>query len=523
MKLFLRSLLLTTLLKGLVWVGFVPMWHFPDEHAHLAQVAYYWERKQLTNPKAVPDLNEEINLTEKILGTERDYRGNNKFTFHPEYNIAYTDTTIGQFEEQIRHIPLESRKVMVKREATFYPPLYYLLALVPYGMFYGSSLIERVFATRLLSLILMLLLVVFNYKSFQIVFRMRSTLSAAATLLVAFHPMLSFVGSGVNSDVLFNVVFSAGIYLGLLILSSGLKWNYVLLLIGLSIVATNTKPQGYILPFLFILPLAVVLFQANLRRKFMMIAIGIATLLLLRDKISNFLQGKQYLPDIPHHKEPPLLDISLWKYSLDTLRHTIREVIPWYWGVFKWLGVTYPRFIHRLLNRIMLAASIGFFFYIINFFRRKLGQKDIFYVLFLIYASVIYFVAISIFDFLFIRSHGFSLGVQGRYFFPVVTAQLGLFLIGLTSFSNSPKWQTLIAKLTGSGMIALHFLALYTVTSSYYDVSSVKTLFTQASQYKPVIFKSPFLEFYLSATLLSSIITWILFLRLRSNGLIRRV
>ncbi len=80
-------LLIATFFKGVIWSGVVPLWHFPDEQAHFAQLQNIAEGVKLNKEGST---SEEIYISEKILGTERDERGNNRFTFHSEYNLAYS-------------------------------------------------------------------------------------------------------------------------------------------------------------------------------------------------------------------------------------------------------------------------------------------------------------------------------------------------------------------------------------------------------------------------------------------------
>ena len=75
-------------LKNIIWVSLVPLWHFPDEQAHFAQVAYIAE-EGLAPVGEKPNLTREIFISEVLLGTNRDKTGNNKFTFHPHIKYLF--------------------------------------------------------------------------------------------------------------------------------------------------------------------------------------------------------------------------------------------------------------------------------------------------------------------------------------------------------------------------------------------------------------------------------------------------
>jgi hypothetical protein len=132
---------------------------------------------------------------------------------------------------------------------------------------------------------------------------------------------------------------------------------------------------------------------------------------------------------------------------------------------------------------------------------------------FLLFISVVYFAAVTFWDWQFRRSYGFSFGIQGRYFFPVIVAHMALLMIGISSFvsfvyqklfSRFPI-KTCNAVLSGMTMlviwwIILHSIALWTVATSYYDVSSWQSFVIQASQYKPWIFKGGWWIVWIFAT-----------------------
>ena len=92
-------------------------------------------------------------------------------------------------------------------------------------------------------------------------------------------------------------------------------------------------------------------------------------------------------------------------------------------------------------------------------------------------------------------SHGFSFGIQGRYFFPVISALTALLVFGVLGFTDKKRLRQMIVVFLGLSMIVLHQIALFWLLFSYYSKESVSLFFVQASQYKPWFFKSPVLEF----------------------------
>ncbi|HBU21519.1 TPA: hypothetical protein DEB02_01085, partial [Candidatus Beckwithbacteria bacterium] len=123
---------LAVVIKFLAWSLLVPLWHFPDEQAHFGHVAFIAEGGELTRHGRYPDMTEEIYTSLTILGTKRDEKGNNKFTFHPEYRLPYSDNLTGPQEEEIKSLPLSTRKNFVIRESAYYPHFFYQVSALVY-------------------------------------------------------------------------------------------------------------------------------------------------------------------------------------------------------------------------------------------------------------------------------------------------------------------------------------------------------------------------------------------------------
>lgn len=508
---FLLLLIFIVVFRTIVWALFMPLWHFPDEQAHFSQISLFVETgKMLPYPDFLSqDTSKEIVTSEELLGTSRDWAGNNKFTYHPEYNIQYSQTTIGPYEKDIVLPSVDDRKTFVKKEATSYPPLYYILASIPYRMVYSSDLLTRVFAVRLANIVFSVLLVLFCYKLFRSIFPKNQILVYTATILVAFQPMLTFVSSGINSDNLFNLVFSAGIYLSFSLLKKKYSVTKILLLIGLLFVAVQTKPQGIILVYVYLIPVIVQVMRS--RYRWFLSGLGLVFLFIPGVMIATRAsQGHQILPDVAL-AGLSLPALTFWDHLRWSLSHTYREVMPWYWGVFKWLGLVLPRPINRVINWLMVISLFGLLLYTIEIIKKRYYHK-LFCLFYLAYIPIGYFLILTFWDFLFTRGKGFSIGIQGRYFFPILPVHMALVILGLGVFNSNQRIKVLITKILGLGMMVLNSYAFWYVLSSYYDRYHIVNFFLQASQYKPWFAKSPYLESWLilySVVLLSFIYRYI--------------
>jgi len=488
------GLLLLLIIKQLAWVGFMPLWQFPDEQAHFAQVQnLVEERTRSINPLATTS--REIYETEVLLGTERNDLGNNKYTYHPEFNIEYTDSTVGKFESTILNFPEQYRHDRVIREATGYPPLYYQLSSLGYRLAYQQDFLTRVFTTRLINIFLFIVFYLVVFSIGRELFN-KKNIALLFTLLIVFQPMLSFVMAGVNSDNLFNLLFAISILLSLRLLNRGWHLSTLLLALVNLFLIMKTKPHGILVAVIYLYPLFYLLVRRSGMRIKHLLIISLILLAGFGGVIFSIAQGAQFIPEIGRLKEFPQLSTSEFITHLkNTVRLSYRLILPWYWGVFRWLSMTYPRLIHRMINGVILFAVVGI---IVAIYRnvknpaKNILKPELF--LFLFYVSGVYFLALTVFDYLFIKSYGFSFGFQGRYFFPVISAHMGLLLMGIKTLFSTFKIPGRFMKWLGIAMIGLHIYAHYLVSVSYYAAPTLRQAFRFASQYKPALFKSPYLE-----------------------------
>jgi len=510
MRKILQFLLIAILLKGIFWSLLVPLWHFPDEQAHFGHVAFLVE-SPIKNLGKIKDLTEEIAVSEKLLGVFRDEKGNNRFTYHPEYNLEYSNTLTGIYEKEIKSLPTSTRSNFVAKESAYYPHFFYRVSGLIYQAFYNSNLFIRVFAIRLFWLFTYLITVYLSFLTAELVFSKKSLLPLITAVMVGFQPMFNFVSSGITSDNLHNLLFSAVIYFSLkLLLKPKLStWLSLLITLGLGLV----NKQQFFIALIVVLPVFIIIFLRQPKKiiKYLtylpifLLSAFIFDFKYTKTLIELFFQGKlPYFSLTQSSRKFLLPDYSLFKHIVWSIKHTIREVIPWYWGVFRWLSLVLPRWVNRVLNRLALVAAIGLIIKFIKITKNRQLFKNQ-GLIFITYAAFIYFAVLVIWDWGFFRNHNFSFGIQGRYHFPTIIPHMILLSLGIkTVFSLFGKLAAKISLLLLSlWFIWLNFIALYTITQSYYDLSSYKAFIIQASQYKPWFAKGMFLStsliFYLSS------------------------
>ncbi len=493
MKKLVFLLLFITFLKEIVWIAFVPLWHFPDEQSHFGQIAFLAEKGRMPYDEEL-SLTEEIRKSEELLSTERDELGINKFTYHHEYRIEYTQKLTGKYESQINNLKNNQKaRKMVKIEASRYHPFYYAVLGSIYRLFYYNTLINRVFISRIFQSLLSVLVVLIAFNVGKYIFR-NQLQSLTLAILVSFHPMFSFVSAGVNSDNLGTLLFSAFILITLIILHKKINFKNIFILGTISLLTFIIKPQYFI-----VFPLSVMLFvfkilisleniQIKIIKSVSLIALSFILLsFILRLGLGSGVLVSKFITNF----SPIELTAYFRSYVIP---HLYREVLPWYWGIYNWLGVTYPRIVHRTVNWIGLISMVGLgLIFIKNKFR--LTQFPLKEIVWLIIINIFFVTGIYSYDFLEWSQKNIHLGVQGRYFFPAIITQMSLILTGLLILIPKTwiKFKNYFTHGIGILMIVFNFYALYIVAEAYYDLSSFDRFIIQASQYKPWFFKSWYL------------------------------
>ena len=487
-----KLLLAAAFLNAFSWIILIPIWQYPDEQAHFAQVQDLAELDQV--PARGNNTSYEIAFSEEILGTQRDGLGNNKFTYHPEYKIDYSDSFDGPRESEIVNLPKSARTQLVKSEATKNPPLYYVLGSLAYKLFNGGSLFTRVFAVRALSIIFFLLTVILSYEIGKLIFEKNKILSLALPTLVVFKPMFVFSSTGVLPDTLTNLLFTLVLFLSLKILTGGLQTPTILSVTITIALGVLTRQQFLISVPVVLLAICYQIFKKGSNRGKSILSILIILILIYLAAARGTalpLISNLRIPEQSSLNFKIIFQPSFISYLSSFIRQSIAQTLPWYWGVYKWLSLTVPHVNYQLINRLITVAIFGILVKLgKSFLTRKVTQSDI-VLLFLISSSAIYIIIFVIWDYFFYSSHGFSFGFQGRYFFPMVAFHLAILLTGL--------WQVLeiiFKKFAKYGLLLILFLmilfndvSLSYVAVSYYDTSSVDIFIKQSSQYKPVIFK----------------------------------
>lgn len=517
----LKTLLIAAFLNGLVWILLIPVWQYPDEQSHFAQVQSIAEKSQRVGDFL--NTSYEIALSEEIMGTSRDNSGNNKFTYHPEYKIDYSHTTIGLRENELISRSKSSKVELVKNEATSNPPLYYISSSYFYKLFYNASLFTRVIAIRIFSLLIFMCTIFISIKIGTLVFQKSKILPLSLSSLIAFKPMLVYTSTGILPDTLTNFLFSTIIFYSFKILYEEFKKKDLLILIIFLFAGFMTRQQFYISLLIILLPvLFLISKRTQLIKPFILFTIIAAVSIYIVNiyltsvpLITNF-----RIPDTSIFSNNRISFTSFIKFVLWSLRQTYAEAMPWFWGIYKWLSLSLPANYYKIINRIVFIAVIGFLLKMFFVVKEK-NYKQLKILTFLIWIPSIYFITLMVWNYFFFTKNGFSFGIQGRYYFPVIVPIITVLLLGLNYIGKIilKSFSKYLLILLVCLMIVFNTTTLIHISASYYDISSLKTFIIQASQYKPILFKGNIIILFILLALFFQVLYIIKFLKftIRTN------
>lgn len=464
----------------LTWGLIVPAFEFPDEQAHLGTVSYLLDNEKLPGYH-VPDMTLEMYETQKLLGILRDSYGNNQYTYHPEHHVEYTNSLIGKYELEIPKLNTQSnRSTYIVEEAARYPKLYYAYSGIFMRLANSKDLLTRLFVVRINSLFIAAAMVFTIWKTGMLIFG-KEKHALTLVIMTMLQPMMSFVTAGINSDNLQNLMFMVTIYLSLKILLRGFKLKDILAVVIAITLAIYTKPQGFITILIVLTALTMRVIKERRWKLF-----GWAALVAL----GVFILGQEQI-----NKYGAFLSItnadgaSLVEHLRFSANKLFAQNSVWYWGVFKWLGVVLPPIYWQVANRVVLLSLAGILIHFYRALRKKKLIVNPLVTLFLILSALIYAVVIYWFDWQYTKGWGFSLGIQARYFFPTILSHMAIMQIGILSIGWSKKF----ANWLRCGLICLFLWlqlgGIWRILSVYYDTSSLSSLITQLSQYKPALAK----------------------------------
>lgn len=438
------------LLKELLFVFLVPPFTNKDEAAHFLYVQYLVEEKKLpvyegkfSTPlelsfseeyyqarlavnKAVLEKTQNINLAEKLKKYQQIRSELSGLGRRP-----LTSDKRNKFTELAYRLPANNQ---YKNAAVLYPPLYYLLEALPYKIFYHSDVLTRLYAMRVFSTIFFLLTLILIYLAAKHLTK-NLLFSLSAIIISGLQPIFSYVGSGVNNDVLL-VLFCTLIFYLCLKLFDYINWRRTIILglvLGLGLL---TKQQ-----FLVFLPLAFIPFlyhfikNKTLRKKitqYLLIALLITVIIAGWWFLRNYqLYHNFVLAETDSQSNPEYLDLSFGKYLYLIAIRYLYAFTTFGFNLTYHTSTGLPPIFIFIGALLSLFGFAGLLYY---FYQTKRAIADIFRVkMFFLLSGALLLEIIYTYLFLtnLVNSGIYTFPVEGRYYFPVILPIILLWLWGL--------------------------------------------------------------------------------------------
>ncbi|MBN1641397.1 MAG: DUF2142 domain-containing protein [Anaerolineae bacterium] len=469
----LAFLLLLTLLNGLLWSAAIPLWQGTDEDGHFAATQFVAEHLRL------PGRDDVYRADELLLAAElADVR---KLPYNPHLRQAFGGESDGPYEAELRALDPALRTsyaLGAPGKLNHTSPLYYVLGAVAYRLVYGADLLVRVFAVRLFSILLTIGLVGVSYglAAEAMPDRLGAALTVAA--MVSFQPMISFIGSIVNNDILVSLLTTGAIWILVRIWWRGLT---VARAIGLGValgLGMLAKPliAGLALPAALVLSVAWWR-RAGQRTQVVLlgllslaVALGLCGWWVVRSLDLN--DGELYMDEIKRGYRvigEPFYDYRgrAGRHAIDYYASIVGGVWGSYWAAFGWLDTPAAPLYYWLIDGVTLfgLAGLGYALYrmLCRHAWRQLGTT--FLLLTVVLAPV---VMMQVYDYVYWVQNGGGRGLQGRYFFGEMAALLILVLTGWLAVVPD-RWQGVVHLLLRLGMIAANvYCLLWVVLPRYY-------------------------------------------------------
>ncbi len=348
-------LLLVVAAKQIYVLTLIPPWQIPDEPAHFQYVQTLAEDHQAPVFSVVErDVSAELRasfyrIQNRIKGSGKEHLPMALYPEHP----GISDRQSAPVDQPVRSL------------AGAYGPVYYLVATIPYYLFYDVSIETRLLAVRALSSLTLLVVV---WLAFRIGRRIRGPgFGLALAAMIGFMPMLGYLAAGVNNDI-FLLLFSALVFDRLARgLTSRLTWRDIVWLGVWAGLAALTKQHGWILAVAVTLSL---FFQRRLLGwntalkmlgVFFVLAFVIGASWSVRGFLvdqNNFISGEGVNVDNTRTTGTP-------REAGEIVAHILfsrwPSVFVTFWGFFGWNGIAthYPWSLYYSLGLIASVLLVG--------------------------------------------------------------------------------------------------------------------------------------------------------------------
>lgn len=384
---FVRSILLIFILKGLLYVLLLPAWQGPDEPANLSAVAKATPGTLLGPPqtKGVPEgIVQDVERSDfwKRRAWPTDFSGQDEAVFHVDSNFS----------------------------------LYYYVVAPAYLLGATQGAMGALYAVRLMSVLLGAVAVSLTFLLAKESFPDRPWVAPLAAATIALVPQIGFITAVVNKDALAIPLGAATLLVAVRILrlsGSGGRWAAVA---GLLLAGVLTKPSLVALLVPVVLALAMSSWGTLSRWSRLALTAALPVILAITVGVPLLLGRNSVFGDVFLIQRDSLIEGVSLVFSGEAWLY----VLPQAWGHFGWVNAPLPTWLYLVLFALTAAAALGVLFTWLVRRDRALSKPIL-----TLTAAMLAFAFVTMFaQAAFVRT-------QGRFLFPVAPAFAALLALGM--------------------------------------------------------------------------------------------
>ena len=219
---------------GIVWALVLPPWQAPDENSHFAYVQSVAESLKLPKSTGGTLLSSDQNLGATLSGSG--------FFAYP------MSAAVNWFASDWNTYRTEDRQQRPSRTdgggdnpAASNPPLYYLVASIPYLIVHSTNVFGRLYAVRLFGVLMPIATTIGAWLLAGEVLGRRRLLQLVSAATVGLWPMLTFLATSVNPDSLVNAASTFVLWLGARVINRRAQTRDAVALCAVTAVAILAK------------------------------------------------------------------------------------------------------------------------------------------------------------------------------------------------------------------------------------------------------------------------------------------
>jgi len=471
----LGACLAAVAIVGIAWALLVPPWQSPDELAHYGYAQSLAEGFALPGTPGRPATSSDVNVADAAVGASRG-------AFFPRFSPPdWSGTDAAAYRSHVQvPVPPSRTDGSGPSSATGNPPLYYLFAALGSRIDHGGTAFGRLYTTRLLGLLLLLLTTLGAWLLAGEVFARRRLAQVTCALTVGLWPMATFMSTNVNPDAMLMTTWTWALWHGARVINRQAATRDVVALLAVTAAAILAKATSYalVVPVLVAIGIGWRRQPAERRRgtrgwlaaSLLVLAVPVLGWVALAHSlggttITNVSSGGHafnvrqflsyvwqfYLPRLPFltpfRTTPGLPVYDIW----------VHEGI----GLFGWTDVSLPSWVYPVARIPATALAVAVVVLLAR--RRRAGAGAVLAFLGLTLVALLALLHITEYR---VLIGGGGQFVQGRYLLPVV-AMLGLSFALLVN--RLPRRLAVAAcSLILIGLIVLQGLSLSSIVKGYY-------------------------------------------------------